>query len=142
MAVRVKQVGGHVDRWQPSGDRRYPARNVKTSHEISWQRNLMPVLSARASYLATGAMASINAGGPVHPGDISWHKVESLMCSVEEGGKDPELTQPVSEMRKGRPCNRITIAQVLRTEAAPVACVRLQLTNPAMQRERQRMCSR
>lgn len=102
----------------------------------------MPVLSARASCLATSAMEGINVGGPVHPGDMVWHKVKSLMRSAEEGGRDPEFTQPVSETGKSRPCYCITIAQVLRTEAAPAACVRLQLANPAMQRERQRMCSR
>lgn len=69
----------------------------------------MPVLSARASCLATYAMAGINTEGPVHLGDISWHQVESMMHFMEERGKDLKLTQPVSETRKGRPYNRITI---------------------------------
>ena len=64
------------------------------------------------------------------------------MRSAEEGGRDPEFTQPLSRDRKSRPCYCITIGKVLPTEAAHGACLRLQLANPAMQRERQRMCSR
>lgn len=139
---RVKGVGGHVGRWQPCDTKRYQVRRDINPHAIRQPKALMPVFSAHASSLATIAMDNFNESGLVRQRNIVWHFVEALLRSEEKEGEEWMCILPVSEQVTSTPCNCVEIELIFNAEGTPGACVRAQLDNLEMHRERQRMCSR
>ena len=68
--------------------------------------------------------------------------MEALLRSKEEEAENWMSTPPDAEQVTGKPCNCVEIELIFNADGIPSACVRKQLDQVEMQRERQRMCSR